>query len=202
MAVIGFNGSVDAAQDHDFAMRGSHVLLRDFVESDRNDFLEWASDEPMYEYMTFRFATREEANVEFERLLSHQSREISPRRHYYGAIIDTEDDLARFAGISGFEVGRDGIGQFGWYLASKFWNRGLATEATRLLLRLGFEALDVPTMTATCDPLNAASRRVLEKNGLLLIGERPERPTWRGPRPRLEFAISRDEWAQRVANEG
>ncbi len=192
---------VDGSEERVFSIRGSRVLIRDLVETDRDDFLGWASDEPMYAHMTFRFASKEEATTEFERLLHHPSRRAFPRKAYYTAVLHIDGDRSRFAGISGFDVHRDGTGEFGWYLASPFWNKGLATEASELLLRLGFEDLDLALIKATCDPLNAASRRVLEKSGLHLVGERPHpRPTWQGPRPRLEFAVSRDEWARRNAN--
>ena len=46
------------------------------------------------------------------------------------------------------------------------WNRGLATEAARALLRFGFEERGFPTIRASTDALNTASIRVLEKIGM------------------------------------
>lgn len=31
------------------------VMIRDFTDEDRSDFIRWARDEAMYEYMAFRF---------------------------------------------------------------------------------------------------------------------------------------------------
>ena len=51
-------------------------------------------------------------------------------------------------------------------LVPSHWNRGLATEAARALLRFGFEERGFPTISASTDAPNAASIRVLEKIGM------------------------------------
>jgi ribosomal-protein-alanine N-acetyltransferase len=169
---------------------GSCVTLRDFIAEDLAGFLEWASDDAMYEYMIFRFATPEAAIAEFERLLHHPSRLDEARRHFYLAVV--ADNSTEFVGITGFDVHADGSAELGWYLASPFWNQGFATEASSLLLGLGFDVLGLTAIHATCDPENYASRRVLEKSGFRLLVELPGLiETWRGPRRRLDFAIQR-----------
>lgn len=51
-----------------------------------------------------------------------------------------------------------------WYLVDPAcWGRGIATEATRQLLRLGFADLGLHRLWATCLPENPASARVLER---------------------------------------
>lgn len=188
-----------ATENSRFEIASEVVILRDFVEADRFDFLEWAADGVMYTYMTFRFDSDDAAEREFERLLHHPSRAETPRRHYYLAVISLKESRPSFAGISGFDAHADGSGEFGWYLSSAHWGKGLATAATSLLLALGFERLNLPVLKATCDPENAASRRVLERCGLHLVGEVAELvKTWRGPRPRLEFRIDRGEWINRL----
>lgn len=180
-----------------FSVSDGGVTLRDFTESDRAGFLGWASDDLIYKYMTFRFTSEREAEAEFERLLDHPSRLVRPREHYYLALLACEVGGETFAGITGFDVHGDRSGEFGWYLASRYWNHGLATRATLLLLRLGFEQLGLELLTATCDPENSASRRVLEKTGLRFVRESVTPvATWQGPRRRLEFAIDRAAWAR------
>lgn len=48
-------------------------------------------------------------------------------------------------------------------LVPTHWNRGLATEAARALLRFGFEERGFTTITASTDAPNTASVRVMEK---------------------------------------
>ena len=54
-----------------------------------------------------------------------------------------------------------------WYLVHpSWWGKGVATDATRKLLDLGFGELSLHRMWATCLPENPASARVLEKAGM------------------------------------
>lgn len=60
----------------------------------------------------------------------------------------------------------------GYWLGTRFWGRGLATEAVAGLVRYMREETDVEQLTATCFGWNPASRRVLEKCGFALEGVR------------------------------
>jgi ribosomal-protein-alanine N-acetyltransferase len=79
--------------------------------------------------------------------------------------------------------------EIGYVLRRSAWGRGYATEATRLLLRLGFGPLGLHKIAATCDPENLASARVLTKVGMIQEGHLRDhlliRGTWRD---RLLFA--------------
>jgi ribosomal-protein-alanine N-acetyltransferase len=46
------------------------------------------------------------------------------------------------------------------------WNRGMATEASKCVIRYGFNVLDFGRIEASTDVANAASVRVLEKLGM------------------------------------
>jgi ribosomal-protein-alanine N-acetyltransferase len=175
----------------DFELRGDRVILRDFVAEDEPLFVQWASDATMYKYTVWRLADSTEAFAEFRRLLHHPARVAVPRRHWYLAMLD---GAGEFAGITAFDHRLDGFGEFGWYLASRFWNKGLATEATRLFVRFGFTQLGLAAITATCDPENAASQRVLLKCGLQVVGEETI-VTWQGRRARLRFEVHGDTWS-------
>jgi len=179
--------ATDAAAHGGFELAGRRVQLRDFCASDEDDFLAWAAFEEMYTYMPFRIESPEAAKMEFRRLLGHPSRQAVPRRHWFLATLSPE---GAFVGVTGFDHLSDGRVEFGWYLSPPYWRRGYATAATELILRFAFEELAVSEVTATCDPDNAASRRVLEKNGLRVVGEET-RDTWRGTRPRLRLSLSR-----------
>lgn len=61
--------------------------------------------------------------------------------------------------------------ELGYRFKRKYWGQGLASEGARALVRKGFEELQVATIVAIADPDNGASRRVMEKAGLVLLGE-------------------------------
>lgn len=58
------------------------------------------------------------------------------------------------------------LGEIGFVLHPNHHGQGLATEAARELLRLGFEELGLRRIIGRCDGRNAASARVLDKLGM------------------------------------
>ena len=59
-----------------------------------------------------------------------------------------------------------------YLLDPAYWGRGFATEAAHATLRWGFDELQLDHIIGVVFPENAASRRVLEKNGLAYVGAR------------------------------
>ena len=56
--------------------------------------------------------------------------------------------------------------EIGWRLAADWWNRGLATEGARAVLRHAFDALRLEEVVAMTAAVNLPSRRVMEKLGM------------------------------------
>jgi ribosomal-protein-alanine N-acetyltransferase len=54
-----------------------------------------------------------------------------------------------------------------YHIARRHWGRGFATEAACGAIRYGFEVLELPRVVAVVNPANIASRRVLDKCGLV-----------------------------------
>jgi RimJ/RimL family protein N-acetyltransferase len=79
--------------------------------------------------------------------------------------------------------------EVGWRLDRAYWSRGLATGGALASLRYGFEWLGLERIISITLPQNAASRRVIEKAGLSLLGE----TRWRG-RDVVWYAIVRRDW--------
>jgi RimJ/RimL family protein N-acetyltransferase len=65
--------------------------------------------------------------------------------------------------------------EIGYALGSGHWGQGYATEALRVAIRHGFDALDLNRIEADIDPRNIGSARVLEKLGFRKEGFMPER---------------------------
>lgn len=63
-----------------------------------------------------------------------------------------------------------GNARLGYLLAPEWWNRGIATEAVKLITDFGFEELKLVQIEACCGEMNLASRRVLEKCGYIKQG--------------------------------
>lgn len=56
--------------------------------------------------------------------------------------------------------------EIGWRLMPEVWNRGLATEGARAILRYAFTQLRLEEVVAITVPTNYPSRRVMEKLGM------------------------------------
>jgi len=86
--------------------------------------------------------------------------------------------------------------EVGWLLDRAVWGRGLATEGALASLRYGFQDLRLERIISIAHPDNRASRRVMEKVGLVFSGERE----WRGGSV-VWYSIERPAWETRAAME-
>ncbi len=55
--------------------------------------------------------------------------------------------------------------EIGYAIMPAYWERGLATEVSREMVRLAFEVLKINELVAFTLPTNVRSRRVIEKVG-------------------------------------
>jgi ribosomal-protein-alanine N-acetyltransferase len=93
------------------------------------------------------------------------------------------------------------VGELGYTIRRDCWRHGYATEVARLLVELGFAELDLERLSATCDPANSASVRVLEKAGLQREGLLRGLCLVRGRhRDRLMFGCLRADIAETTTN--
>ncbi|MGV9275201.1 GNAT family N-acetyltransferase [Streptomyces griseosporeus] len=90
--------------------------------------------------------------------------------------------------------------ELGYRLVKASWGRGYATEGARALIDHGFSALPVRRVTANTMAVNRASRRVMEKSGLVFVrayfGDWPE-PIPGSEHGEVEYGLTREEWERR-----
>ena len=63
--------------------------------------------------------------------------------------------------------------EVGYALKPDYWGHGFATEITRLSLKVGFEQVGLGRIIGIAQAANAASRRVMEKCGMVFEAEMP-----------------------------
>ena len=121
----------------------------------------------------------------------------------YGFWAAIEKETGRFIGWFHFRPG-EGAGplepELGYRLHPFAWNRGLATEGSRALVDMGFSELGVERVTAETMAVHVASRRVMEKAGLRLVGTFKADWPVRIPGDEagdVEYALERAEWEAR-----
>lgn len=90
-------------------------------------------------------------------------------------------------------------GEIGWVLHPEHHGRGYATEAARVMLRLGFEGLGLHRIVARCDARNRASIRVMERLGMRREAHLVENEYVKGEwTDEIVYALLAREWRQTV----
>jgi [ribosomal protein S5]-alanine N-acetyltransferase len=125
------------------AMRGDSEVSRyqnwdSFSESDGRTFLTWIARRHPGEAGWFQFALEDR-------------------------------ETGRFIGDCGLKIleSDNRLAEIGYTFERPSWNRGYATEAVRGLLDYAFSVFPLHRISASVDPLNTASVRVLEKAGFV-----------------------------------
>lgn len=93
-------------------------------------------------------------------------------RHGFGlwaAALQETGELTGYIGLSvpSFEAHFTPCVEIGWRLAERFWNRGLASEGAAAVLRFAFDELRLREVLSFTAVGNLASRRVMEKIGMV-----------------------------------
>ena len=79
--------------------------------------------------------------------------------------------------------------EVGYQIRRDHWKRGYATEMARACIDYGFAMTEVDHIISLIRPDNAASRKVAEKNGLVVDREFD----WKGI-PHLVYVMTRERW--------
>lgn len=116
-----------------------------------------------------------------------------PWRSVVRAIVGDDGAVAGLCGVAILRGAEEGEI---WYLVNPAcWGHGIATEAARQLLRLGFAELGLHRLWATCLPENPASLRVLEKAGMRREGFQVKNLKIHGEwKSSYLYAILAEEW--------
>jgi RimJ/RimL family protein N-acetyltransferase len=92
-----------------------------------------------------------------------------------------------------------GVADLGFRILRRYWRQGLATEASRALLRHAFLTVGVRRVIAQTMAVNAASRGVMTAAGLSYA--RTYYPDWEDPLPgaeqgEVEYELTRADWLE------
>jgi RimJ/RimL family protein N-acetyltransferase len=90
------------------------------------------------------------------------------------------------------------LGEIGFELHPDHQGKGYATEATAVLLRLGFEELGLHRIIGRCDGRNLASARLMERLGMRREAHLRENELIKGEwTDELVYAMLASEWVGR-----
>lgn len=170
------------------------LALRSWMESDRDAFARLNADRRVMAFLP-HVLSREKSDGSFDRIQAHF------RRHGFGlfaAALRDDDAFIGFIGLfmPSFEAHFTPCVEIGWRLAVEYWNRGLATEGARAVVRYAFDVLRLDELVSFTVPANARSRRVMEKIGMTLDPEggfdHPSLPPGHPFRPHVLYRLKPD----------
>jgi ribosomal-protein-alanine N-acetyltransferase len=159
------------------------LLLRPFRAADHAAVHAYASDPEVVRFMDYGPNTEAET-------AGFLAMAMAPRAgHWPLAIVRHSDEAVLGAVDLHVESEQHRRGEMGYVLARAAWGHGYATEAAAALLEFGLTEAGLHRVSATCDPANAASARVLDKIGMRREGHLHDHFRVRGEwRDRLLYA--------------
>ncbi|PWU05421.1 MAG: GNAT family N-acetyltransferase [Verrucomicrobia bacterium] len=140
------------------------LILRDWQAQDFQPFAEMNSDPRVMEFM-LKPLTSEETKAFFKKITTQIENQG------FGLLATVLKDSNEFIGFVGLSIPNfqpqfTPCVEIGWRLAYKYWGNGYATEASRAVLKQGFEKYNFPEILSWTTIHNVRSRRVMEKLGM------------------------------------
>jgi len=153
----------------DFEVRTERLLLRRWLDSDREPFARLTADA---EVMRFFPAPLDRAQSDGLAARADALFDVYGYGLWALERLDTGEFIG-FTGLAPMPEGVPGAGgvEVGWRLAPAAWGQGFATEAATAALRFGFDTVGLAEVNSITAVVNIRSRRVMERLGMHPAGE-------------------------------
>jgi RimJ/RimL family protein N-acetyltransferase len=144
--------------------QNARLIARRFEARDLEAFAAYRNDPDVARYQSWTSFSQQEAG-EF---IASMALKNPGDAGWFQFALQCRDDNS-LVGDCGLKIIEDDrrLAEIGFTIARAHWSKGYASEAVRALLNYAFNTFDLHRVTASADPRNAASRRVLEKAGMV-----------------------------------
>lgn len=140
------------------------ILIRPILKSDTDAIHEYASDKSINMMMFLPNETREDTEAFVSYAVSEWDKDNPDDREY---VIVYEGNVIGGINLE-YNDTKDAC-EIGWTVHKDYRNKGIATEAAKLLIEYAFHDLLVHKVTSHCDSANAASEKVMIKAGMTFV---------------------------------
>jgi RimJ/RimL family protein N-acetyltransferase len=174
----------------EFPIETERLLLRPMTDADAEEMHEVYGDPSTFQYIERGpAASVAETRERIAEKAAHQE------AHGFALWAVVERASGRVVGDCGLQMLEGGPEvELGYKLARAVRGRGLAAEAGRACIVVGFDDLELERIVAVTHPDNVASRRVMKKLGMTLMGRGRHYGT-----ETVLYAITRAEEAEAAA---
>ena len=175
-------------------IKGKLVQLRPVQRADISYFLQWFNDPEVTQYLRMYLPMTEMAEQKFIEELG-TTRAATQLIFVFEAI---ESDKGKPIGSIGLHniTSKDHNATFGISIGDKkYWSKGYGTEAAELIIRYGFEQLNLQRISSSAWSFNERSIRMHLKLGFKEEGRRREAVFKNGKfNDEVVFGLLREEW--------
>jgi len=152
-------------------IKTDRLILREILDSDKNEIFEIYSDHNVMKYFgSIPFSAINEA-VDRISLTGNGFKNKEGIR--WGITVYPENKLAGSAGIWRIDK-KNFRGEIGYELSKNHWRKGIMKEALIEIINFAFVKMNLHTLEANTDPLNNASNKLLESLGFVKEGQTTE----------------------------
>lgn len=156
-------------------LKGKKVILRPIKMSDAPRFVKWFNDPDVHKFLNYRSLTLKQEKQFIAERIKHKPKDRL--QLCIDAVDGTHVGTVALEGIS-HEQKRAG---FGIVIGDKrYWNKGLGTEATKIILDYGFKKLKLHRIELDVYSYNPRAIKVYKKLGFKLEGKKREHAYWKG----------------------
>lgn len=151
--------------------RTERLVLRNWLEEDRNLFREINRDQKVMEFFPFR-RSHAECDILFDR---NRTMIAETGLGFYALADRGTNEAMGFCGLAPVDlpgVLPDGSIEIGWRLATRFWSKGYVTEAARQLITHARETLEQSEIYAFAVHDNRRSIAVMQRLGMVHLESR------------------------------
>ncbi len=170
------------------------LLLRPFTMDDLDELYSFHSRPDVARYLYWEARTRDETRAALETKVGQA--ELREDGGTCNVAVELRETGALIGDLSLFwRSPEHRQGEIGFVFHPAHHGRGLATEASREILRLGFEDLGLHRIYGRCDARNTSSARLMERLGMRREAHFVENEMFKGEwSDELVYAMLRREW--------
>lgn len=147
------------------------LLLRPFELSDAEGMFEMDSNPAVHKYL---WQSPTQTIDETKKIIIHIQKQYKENNiGRFATILKETNEFIGWTGIKyindHIENGNTNFYDYGYRLNEKFWNKGYATEASKIWLDYGFNEMKIDEINAYTHAENGASNHVLQKVGFMFM---------------------------------
>ena len=153
------------------------LLLRPLELTDADDMFAMDSNPEVHKYLWQTPALHIDEVIKVIEYVRSQYEKNNIGR--FATIVKETNEFIGWTGIKfvddHVENGNTNFYDYGYRLNENFWNKGYATEASKAWLDYGFNQMKIDKMNAYTHSENGASNHILEKVGMKLMENYPDK---------------------------